>query len=74
MPLVVWSPNGAGAGTDNKTAGGGGGFWAVPQPPQGTLSGYVPVENYGQFQALTYTPNFNAIGVSFTISCPGRSA
>ena len=70
---MTWVPNGFGAGTDNRAAGGQGGFMAIPQPPSPV--GVGPEAN-GQFESLVFTYNSattTAAGNYFIIFNPGRN-
>lgn len=68
----VWVPNGFGAGRDNSVIGALGGFMAYPQPPEGTDASFSPPEDYGQFEAFTFTATAAMLNW-FTMQNPGRS-
>lgn len=77
---MAWLPNGEGAGTDNRAAGGLGGFQAIPQPVTGNPP-YNPFAPYQsplpEWQAQLGPISFTYLsegGNFFQIQNPGRSA
>lgn len=71
--IIIWVPNGFGAGTDNTIVGGQGGYMAYPQP---AVPGGPTPEDDGQFGPLEFVYNSataTAAGNYFVISNPGRN-